>query len=228
MILLVGSLGNMGRRYAKILDWINEPYYGIDIKESPWDYNIISKCDRAIIATPTENHFEWCKSLKIPWLCEKPISKDIRQVEEIADHCKKTGVKGNMVCNWLFAANTALLRAKFPPNHGVGGWRGGYGDVALMGDMDIHYDHWHTGRDGLAWDCIQLIHMANLDKLVLLNNSPVLDCSINGHMIDMDLIAESYLIMISQWLFGDGLWDMEDALTATNKVYEYMDRHPGP
>lgn len=75
MIALFGGKGSIGRRYAAILKYLEEPFQVIDIDDQRPNWGSI---DKAIIATPTPTHVEVLNEIPrhIDVLCEKPVSKD--------------------------------------------------------------------------------------------------------------------------------------------------------
>ncbi len=200
-ILVIGSKGNMGRRYIAILKYLGVEAIEFEVNDRIWD---CPSFDRAIIATPTDQHGAMCLAMAIekrPFLCEKPISKDPDEIVRIMDLCEKNGVDGRMVCNWAFAHR---MQSYLEPN-----------------SCDIQYNNYNTGKDGLAWDCIQLIYLAK-GMPDLKTDAPNLDCTVDGYFIDEAMIAESYIKMIVRWLEDPTkLWSLEDAKKATEKVIAY-------
>jgi len=206
-VLVVGNRGNMGARYAHICRWLGHKVIGVDIKDaipSP------TEVDCAIIATPTDMHVEpvvWCISKGIPFLCEKPVSKEPSVVERLAGLVRAAGGHGYMVCNWMFAiAEHTILRPK---------------------SNTIFYDNWNTGKDGLWYDCIQLAYLAkNRESLTLKTDNPVFDVTINDHIVTLDDIAHSYVRMLRDYLSNPrecGLWTMDDAAEASAIVERWKE-----
>jgi hypothetical protein len=92
---------------------------------------------------------------------------------------------------------------------------------------DTHYDYYNSGADGLAWDCIQLIHLAKSGVGYLRNDSPIWDCMINGTRLNRELIDMCYVKMIKDFesdgeLYGR-LWGSKDIEAAHNKVMAYKE-----
>lgn len=202
-VLVCGNRGNMGRRYTAILNYLGVENIGVDngdLTPHPDTY------DRAIIATPSDIHMYVCEmmaNLHKPFLCEKPIDKDPAKIQKLIDLCKKKRVDGRMVCNWAFTG-----RLKFYP-----------------GENQVQYSNYNTGKDGLAWDCIQLIYLAK-GFPELSTGSPYLQAHIDGDRVHEGHIARSYKTMIDVWLQGgDDLWSLEDAKKATEKTIKYMEAH---
>lgn len=214
-VLVIGSKGNMGRRYCAILKYLGVEYEGVDME---WNPRLTTEgYTHAIIATPTYVHGEsifLCSEFVKHILCEKPISKSIESIK----HCMNIGATDftdiRMVCNWKYA-----LGNREP------------------GDVDIHYSNYNTGKDGTGWDCIQLIYLAN--NLEVNTDTPFFSCrathpnAANYKLDESDFdiitladIEQSYITMIKNWLEIDGrtneLWDLEDALKATEKTIKWM------
>ena len=199
-LLLVGAKGNMGRRYAAILKsfFPETSVIGVDIGD-PWPLSF----DKAIVATPTETHYNICLKLaasRKPFLCEKPVVKTLPQMETLVQNCSM----GYMVNNWAHVFPDWYLK----PN-----------------DSIIDYDFYHTGHDGLHWDCIQLHYLAK--EIKINNESPYFRASINGEEVTLEMIEASYTKMLSFFLKDDErwLWTMQDALNATRKVSALISGH---
>lgn len=206
-VMVVGHKGNMGARYAHICRWLGHKVIGVDIADAiPPPISV----DCAIIATPTDMHVEpvvWCISKGIPFLCEKPVSKEPSVVERLAGLVRSAGGYGYMVCNWAYAVDgITLLR---PKSH------------------VISYDNWYTGKDGLWHDCIQLAYLAkNRGALTLKTDHPVLTAFIDGDPVTLDDIAHSYVLMLRDYLNNPrecGLWTMDDAAEASAIVERWKE-----
>jgi hypothetical protein len=85
-------------------------------------------------------------------------------------------------------------------------------------NKNTHYDFFKTGGDGLYWDCINVIGLAN--GLVEINNtSPIWSCAINGKSLSLFDVDISYIHMIEDWLLRPfSNWDY--AVAAHKKVAE--------
>lgn len=228
-ILIIGSQGNMGTRYKACLEYLKHDYLESDLKDgNPWPHP--AAYDRAIVATSTDQHYPTCKQLiglHKDILCEKPITKNKDELEGLRLLSEANYYNGRdwvpssdfrMVNNLWYALNTVLQRTTNPSTEK----RKGTGAIAIMGKMDIYYDVFHTGPDGYPWDQIQLVYMADMEKSVFKNKSPVLDFNINGIDIGRDLIEESYVIMLSQWIHGPGkLWGWKEIMEAHEKCHSH-------
>lgn len=181
-ICIFGSEGNMGKRYSSILNYLYYKWIGVDIVNHPSSMDrIYNYYNYYIIATPTDTHAKIIKDIKSPKaniLCEKPITKDIAELKEIYALCKERYQSLFMVDNYC---HCDLLHSSF-----------NYTNNTL-------YDYYNSGKDGLAWDCIQLINLAS-DKICLYNYSPEWTCAINGKTVSRDSIDRSYVLMIRTFL----------------------------
>jgi hypothetical protein len=139
----------------------------------------------------------WCIAHKIDFLCEKPISKSVEQIENLKMLCERNGIDGRMVCNWEFLYNGMMTRGK----------------------NVIHLNYYNTGKDGF-WDLIQPVYLAN--NFHLSKDSPVYNLSVNGEYFSQKDFDLSYVVMVREWLTNpDALWGMSDAIKATQKVIEW-------
>ena len=204
-ILVLGSAGSMGRRYVSILKSLKQDVVGHDSAHGEVGLARLLdwvRPDAAIVATPTNTHYGICCRLytaRVDFLCEKPISKYPGDVERIANGVQNAGVDARMVCNWAWVFPEGVLR---PREH------------------TVSYNCYNTGRDGTEWDCIQLAYLArNTESLSVKTDSPVFKAEMCGSTVTLDAIARSYVRMIKAWLkTPDKLWDMQDAIKATEAV----------
>lgn len=201
-ILVVGSKGGMGRRYCAILRHLKEGLLEADIGDLWWEWDF----DRVIIATPTNRHDADIRLALVkgkPILCEKPIDMSYPAVFNLVLDAERKGVDVRMVSNWRFAANRALERV---------------GEIAVLGEAEIEYNHYNSGNDGFFWDCIQLLMMAGRFKYD--RTAPIFDAKINGNPITLDDISHSYPMMVSEWLYGDKgkLWSLRDSMEGHDRA----------
>lgn len=176
MILLVGSEGAQGKRYQAILRYLGQEYFGIDVKRPTPDYDT-KTVTGVILATPTGHHifdaFTYAK-LGVPLLVEKPFSTDVAALKSLAP--EMAGVSVSMVMQYRH-----LLDQK--------------------SSGSSHYDYFRHGSDGLVWDCLQTIAFAKSD-VRLAEASPVWDCAINGHKLNIADMDAAYVREIKDWLSG--------------------------
>jgi hypothetical protein len=211
-VLIVGHLGNMGRRYAAICDYLGVEWVGKDRDDMypgrTWDFSHI------IVATPTDTHIDELGDLATTFhggdgvsiLCEKPIvhtdtiDHDDYDLYRCLHHVDGLGHKLFMVNNY---AHIHQVR-----QDALRGWR----------TQDTHYSFYNTGGDGVYWDCIQLIHLAKRE-IRIDNTAPVWDCKINGVVINRAQVDRAYIDMIKDFIGPqNNLWGYDDIIDAHKKV----------
>jgi hypothetical protein len=106
-------------------------------------------------------------------LCEKPVTTSLTELAEILELYKNQRLK--MVMQY------AEL------NTGDGG--------------HSFYDYYNHGRDGLLWDCIQIIGLARSSWKVG-EDSPVWKCALNGKELSLSDMDIAYISMIRKWFFA--------------------------
>jgi hypothetical protein len=94
---------------------------------------------------------------------------------------------------------------------------------------ETYYDCWRTGGDGLAWDCINIIGLA--ETLPHLGNkSPVWKCMINGKELSLNDVDNGYVKMLDAWTKNPKP-NIEYIKKAHEKVRQYIEtscnRYPG-
>jgi hypothetical protein len=207
---VIGANGNMGRRYMAILEYLNQQPCGVDIGEP------VPFTRHYIIATPTETHLDVLAKLidqhgtngDLRILIEKPVTKN----PDHFDFVLGTKNKIYMVNQYAYAAN----QGRIPKGIGTS------------------YDYYNSGTDGLAWDCIQLLHLAE-GPVWLHTKSPVWRCKVNGRWIPRDSVDHLYIKMIKDFISDNRahgkLWGPEDIIKAHEKVLRYeetINRGTGP
>lgn len=176
-VLIVGANGNMGMRYRAIFDHLGVGYLCADISHTIDQMRGMSEGVTGIlIATPTHMHAKMIlglADLRIPILCEKPISKNIAEVIEALRAVAKYATPFSMVYQYamLPIGNSGLTK----------------------------YDYFKHGGDTLVWDCIQLVGLAKGD-IELDERSPVWNCSINGRKQDIGDMDRAYIHFIKSWM----------------------------
>ena len=178
-IVLVGAAGSMGRRYQAILKHFGARAVLFDpAMQNPYPFldtvgSAVRASDGVIIASPTATHAAYCISLAdagVPILCEKPVSTDLDEVEAVLDR-----VSGP----FRMMAQYTLLNP--------------------FDDGETFYDFYHSGSDGLAWDCIQLLGLAR-GFVTLRDESPIWRCTLNGRILSLDDVGWAYVEYVKQWL----------------------------
>ncbi len=207
-ILIVGASGNMGRRYTAILRHIriesvliDDPmlgragYIGNDVLVEQ-----AGLADGVIIATPTPTHLPLLEllvtNIKKPILCEKPISTD---PDKVADFCARHPTAlVQMVSQYDFLVPRNML------------WD------------HTKYDYWHSGKDGLVWDCINIIYHAT-GKIELDDKSPYWVCMVNGKRLNIKNMDPAYVEMIRDWVSNKSKSPgIQRIATAHEKVRDYL------
>jgi len=193
---IVGHLGNMGTRYCRIVEHLGHEWIGADVGSDP--RTLAFTADALIVASPTAYHVDHIRALKdysLPILCEKPVTKDLDELEELLADLKKAGTRLKVVNQYA--------ELSFPKD--------GKGLTA--------YDYFKTGGDGLYWDCISLIGLAN-GAVELRNKSPIWHAQINGEPLSISDMDAAYVRMVSRWLRDPTATDY-DAIHRTHKrVYD--------
>ena len=181
--LIIGASGSMGARYRSILQYLGEQFVGSDIALGMTEGEIFKKtanAERIILCTPTENHYQWLQKLVPlgkPILCEKPITKSLEELENIFNLLKNYETEFSMTFQY-----SELVRPR------VSNWKS-------------EYNYFRTGKDGLYWDCLQIIALAQ-GEVILGNDSPVWKCIINGERINFTDMDIAYLNFVRKWLTG--------------------------
>ena len=204
MIGVFGHMGSMGKRYRAILNHLKIPLIGYD-PNGRYDSafhtfdQVATECDRFIIATPTESHYEIVMRLmKYPWsdkkpiLIEKPISKNVNEAEEILKLPCPITMQYQYSCLPMDLASNGLS----------------------------YYDYYNTGKDGLPWDCLQIIGLAR-SSVMLRNESPVWLCRINGESMYHARMDTAYIRFVEKWLENPNFQDRSMVLGVHEKVKNF-------
>lgn len=177
-VAVVGANGGMGRRYSAILKFL-----GIDtapIEVGCNDAAIHSAMKRSIgviIATPTNTHADMIRQylkFKMPIFCEKPITKDLADLKNLLAEIKSSGAPFRMVYQYSLLAKPGHIGKSF-------------------------YNYFRHGTDGLYWDCIQVIGLAN-SKVTISEDSPVWRCAVNGQSLNIRDMDAAYIGDVQRWL----------------------------
>ena len=87
-----------------------------------------------------------------------------------------------------------------------------------------YYNCWNSGKDGLPWDVINVIGLAEKDVYVE-SNSPIWKCTINGKELTLNDIDNSYVKMIDAWVKNPKP-NTDYILKAHKKVRQYIEANP--
>ena len=199
-IILVGYRGNMGSRYAAILDALDHPWYGLEfggltycgqkkvyVSELPACVGFHSM----IIATSTMSHMAVIKkyrNLNLPMLVEKPICQEEPSIQYLVDNDLPVAMVNQ------------------------------YKYLAGEGDGETYYDYFKSGKDGLKWDCISIIALATR-KPKINNKSPIWTCRINGRDLNLGMMDGAYMEMIEKWIENPEP-DLEYIQLAHKRIHE--------
>ncbi len=195
MIYIVGKNGNMGKRYAAILNYLDVEVCGHDL-EGPNE----SEMKRAfgfIVATPTANHLDDMKKLFIyekPILCEKPFTKVMSDLAYFEDKNRSDLSLVQMVNQYQF--------------------------LTKPGKGETYYSYFKSGADGIHFDCINIIGLAH-GRVALSNKSPIWDCMLNGTRLNLGMMDHAYIAMIKAWI-KNPISNYAYARKAHEKVCEYI------
>lgn len=188
---LIGSKGNMGKRYSVIMDYLGIKYKSFDIDNIETLPNCVDDIESFIVATPTDDHFKTLMNIKkynLPILCEKAITKDTEELSTLL----MMDAKLAMVNQYEFLVH----------------------DYPLNRFAESHYNYFKSGNDGLVWDCINIIGLA-INPPLLANNSPVWECMINGKILNIADMDIAYISMIEAW--KNAPWDDKEYIYNAHK-----------
>jgi len=196
MITILGGYGNMGSRYGAILKKLGVDFLVADINV-PVD---LKRTTGLIIATPTDSHLSDIERFHgLPILCEKPISRYLSAI----DRMKAWQIMGARVTMIDQYAHIKMGRR----------------DVL----RDTYYSSWHSGKDTLAWDCINIIAKASdLSRVNINNTAPKgsWNCRINGKPLKLENMAQAYEDMLVDWI-GKKSNNLDYMIKAHEKVWEF-------
>lgn len=192
--LIIGGNGSIGRRYQAISRHLGERYDVFDqVGSGAFDLKkvYLDGFRRAIIASPTETHVGYCDRLVaagVPFLCEKPLSQSV-------EDCERLVSKDGFVVN-----NYAFLTQKYSYR------------------PHLKYDYFHTGKDGILWDCAQIIYLD--PHAEIRTESPFWNFKVDYQWVSYRDLEQSYVDMIRAFLADNvrRLWTLEDGLKMTRAV----------
>ncbi len=176
--LIVGARGTMGRRYTAVMRKLGIEPLLCDVGDDiPTDF------DGVIIATPTAmhaSHVQQFLQFRKPILCEKPLATNLKLVESVCAFADAENADLSMVNQYKYLQGERL---------------------PYESDLTV-YDYFNHGRDGLAWDCISIVALAQ-EHVVLGEKSPIWECIINGELMSLSDMDHAYMRMIRRWLSGN-------------------------
>ncbi len=205
-VCILGSSGNMGRRYASICDFLDIAWHPCDPASDTQDAWMQAQFTHFIIATPTEHHLgdilkirSYAETKTKPVLCEKPV----------------------LICpdQTPLGALSAVVEMN-PETYMVNNYRfvDFYDDIETGNDHTM-YAYYNSGPHGILWDCIQLVYLA---KSTFIGNtqSPRWFAQINGRVVSRASIDASYIEMLKAFVYGQDeyLWGPKHIVEAHRKV----------
>lgn len=195
-VLVVGSEGNMGKRYCSILAHLGITTLKHDTKRLYPLAPLAKAADKIIVATPTRTHIDVLMQLRestdVDILCEKPIARKSLKMWQFK--------------NVYMVNNYAHLHM---PLHYLNRTR---------------FDYYNSGNDGRLWDCIQLIALAK-GRYNVEGYGPIWTCEINGNWIERKAIDYSYVGMITDFLKDkECVWDWEYTQQIHEKVLDETEK----
>lgn len=203
-VLVVGGLGNMGRRYCAILRHLGHTPIVLD-PAGPDPEPFDGTTGHVIVATPTDTHLGVLSAIidrntrGLHILCEKPVVKTPSLLAAIYDIVDKKG-------HALYCVNQYA-------HHSMAGL---FTRDTASGDTT--YDFYHSGNDGLHWDCFQLYALAR-GKVTLKNESPIWKCKINGVNLNPGVMDRAYVDMIKDFLGPkEKVWGKDIVVKTTEKI----------
>lgn len=203
----------MGTRYSLILSRYcklsEDQIFRIDVQNSKEDlYAALSRSNKVIVATPTQTHTELLLDIlsrvsgrnpPVDVLCEKPVVKTDAQLKQ------------------LLSWHTSNARLYMVNQYNYAGKKRGQ-------DRVTRYHYFNSGPDGLIWDCIQLIQLAD-QKIELDRAKPVWMCHINGSEVNRADVDLFYIRMILDFIGPmQNLWGIDEITQATVKCLNLIDR----
>jgi len=197
-ILIVGSEGSMGKRYQAILRYLGKDF----MKEDVHIHEVVpDTISGIIIAAPTDIHTNLILKyapMRVPILCEKPVTKDIRELKQIKQTLDYYKVPFRMMFQYKeYEPSTARAAST--------------------------YDYFRHGNDGLVWDCFQVVALAK-GPIQLFETSPIWDCWINGEKLNLGYMDRAYVKHVEKW-FKRPNQDYSRLLAYHEKVAGYSAAH---
>lgn len=197
MITVLGSKGSIGRRHCAILTYLGKPHYGIDVDEETLDRAWkIRNSSHVVIATPTDMH-----NIHIQEVFE--LNPKIRIL------CEKPIVRGSGFISELSKVDITMQMQ--------------YTELTEPTDNGYsQYNFFNHGRDGLIWDCFQVVALAK-GECKLFEDSPIWKCDINGRKLNIQDMDWAYIKYMEKWL-GGYRSDLKQLIDMHQKVTEYASK----
>ena len=180
---IIGGNGNMGKRYGLITKALGHEVIVVDLGNSKAP---LHDCDGIIIATPTETHVRFIQEWKHkPILCEKPISKNLVEIENLL---KDPDLNLRMINQYEYYILIQKEWRNFSKNIPLYGW-----------SPHTFFNFYKHGADGLIWDCINIIGLSE-GKIQLHEDGFIWECMINNIKLDIQDMDTAYVWNLKSWL----------------------------
>lgn len=195
-ITILGACGSMGRRYQAVLKYLGHKPICLD-KATHYlgdMENALAKSSHIIVATPTETHIH--ELMRIHNL--NPTARIL---------CEKPVTKQINMLELLKDMDVTVQLQ--------------YSELIDGGEGYSYFNYYNHGRDGLIWDCFQIIALSNGD-CDLYEDSPIWECAINGKQLSIKDMDGAYISYTDKWIKGMRTF-YKDIVLMHNKVklYEY-------
>lgn len=205
---LLGSNGSMGRRYKAILNFLGVSFveYDPSLTRGKGDLTRFMSvpCTHYIIATPTDTHEEVAAALMQTegrnLLIEKPVCTSSEDVRSLLEQAKDTSTTITVMMQYKYIDRSELQNAP----------------------TISYYNFYNTGKDGLLWDCFQVIAFDKTGVIKLYNDSPMWSCSINGYQLYQSSVDKAYVTFVRNWLAGNEVQSPEDIIKWHEKVEDLI------
>ncbi len=202
-ILIVGSEGAQGKRYNAILKHLRVPSIRVDVGHQ---FELIravkDKIEGIILTTPTHTHIPLLNQymeLGKPILVEKPITKYLPEFNDLILNAASHKCDIQMIYQYRHL-------------------------VRIPSSGHSYYNYFRHGNDGLVWDCLQIIGLAN-GSVNLAETSPVWECEINGNILNIADMDYAYVKEISSWLGKDKKQSLREIKEIHAKVSEHAEAY---
>lgn len=176
-VLVVGAQGNMGVRYQAILRFLGKEFACVDVGDDDKRVDELAKRSTGIlIATPTDSHVDLIRKFlpyKKPILCEKPVLKNRLEIAPLFLDIANSGTPFRMMFQYQMLCDSNRVGPSY-------------------------YDYYKHGKDGLYWDCFQIIALAR-QGVHIRESSPVWSCKINGQRLSLSDMDAAYVGYIQRW-----------------------------
>jgi hypothetical protein len=202
-VVVIGANGSMGQRYQAIFRYLNHGVHCLDAQHSISQIReAVKAAQGVVIATPTDTHAALIRELaplRKPILCEKPVTKDMGEMEEIRALLKDTGTPFRMMYQYSVLA-----------------------DPTRIGRSS--YNYFRHGGDGLIWDCLQIIGLSR-GIVNLREDSPVWSCVVNGQTLNLRHMDAAYIAYVQTWFKIPGQ-SLDFIQGIHEKTHDFARRHP--